>query len=456
MSTSFYTQNPATLETLQTYHEMTSSEMEIAISASERTFKHWKTTSFRERSLLFNRLADVLEKRKGSLSELMAFEMGKPLHESVAEVEKCAWVCRYYAENGASMLSSETIDTSASKSFVSYQPIGTVLGIMPWNFPLWQVYRYAVPTLFAGNTTLMKHASVTTGCGLAIAASFIEAGFPEGIFQTIIADNALIADVIGDTRIQAVTLTGSTRAGKSVAETAGKHLKKCVLELGGSDPYLILEDADISLAAEKCATSRLLNTGQSCIAAKRFIVVESVYEEFLGAFTKELRKRKVGDPFSEGSDLGPLARVDLRDALHNQVEQTIQAGARLVFGGINSLDAAFYPITLLAEVPEDSVGGTDELFGPVACVFKVKDEVSAIEFANKSQFGLGAAVFSRNYKRAEFIAEHKLEAGACFVNDFVRSDPRLPFGGIKQSGFGRELGAFGIKEFVNIKTVYVA
>jgi succinate-semialdehyde dehydrogenase/glutarate-semialdehyde dehydrogenase len=400
--------------------------------------------------------AGVLRDEKENYSRLMTEEMGKPINQSRAEVEKCAWVCEYYAENAKRFLLDEMIRTDASKSFVTFQPLGVVLAVMPWNFPFWQVFRFAAPGLMAGNGGILKHASNVSGCALAIQDVFSKAGFPENIFRAILLPSSKMESVIKNEKIKAVTLTGSVPAGKSVAKTAGSVLKKTVMELGGSDPYIILEDADLELAADTCVTSRLINGGQSCIAAKRFIVVESVYDEFEKLFIEKMKLKKIGNPFEEQNDLGPQASVKLRDELHNQVKKSIEMGGKLVLGGeIPIVEGAFYPPTVLSKVTKGMPAYDEELFGPVAALIKVKDENEAVKIANDTIFGLGAAVFTSDKIRGEKIAREKLNAGCCFVNDFVKSDPRLPFGGIKESGYGRELSIFGIREFVNIKTVYV-
>jgi succinate-semialdehyde dehydrogenase/glutarate-semialdehyde dehydrogenase len=386
----------------------------------------------------------------------MAHEMGKVLREGIAEIEKCAWVCEYYAENAESFLENEIIDSDFSSSYVSYQPIGTILAVMPWNFPFWQVFRFAAPTVMAGNTAVLKHASNVPGCALAIEDLFREAGFPENVFRTLLIGSNRVEAVIKHHAIKAVSLTGSTPAGKSVASVAGSVMKKCVLELGGSDPYLILEDADLVSAAKTCAAGRLVNAGQSCIGAKRFIVTEKVYPGFLEYFTQEMMKAEFGDPCEPEITMGPLARIDLRDELHRQVTDSVKMGAEVIIGGEKpNMKGAFYPPSILENVKPGMPAYDEELFGPVASVIRVKNETEAIRVANDSVFGLGAAVFTKDLKKGERIAETQLQAGCCFVNDFVKSDPRVPFGGIKESGFGRELSSHGIKEFMNVKTVVV-
>ncbi len=448
--------NPATGEEIKSYNEMTSKEIESIISETNFSFLDWKETEFYHRKFLMKKTADVLRKNKKKYAELMTIEMGKPIKQSYAEVEKCAWVCEYFADNAENFLKDELIETDASKSFVTFQPLGVVLAVMPWNFPFWQVFRFAAPNLMAGNAGILKHSSNVTGCALAIEEVFREAGFPENLFRTVIVSSGKVGEIINNKNIVAVTLTGSVPAGKSVAEKAGAVLKKTVLELGGSDPYLILEDADLEHAAATCVNSRLINGGQSCIAAKRFLIVESIYDKFEKLFIKNMKVKKMGDPCDETNDLGPQASVKLRDELHQQVEESIKRGAKLLLGGkIPEGKEAYYPPTILSNVRKGMPAYDDELFGPVAALIKIKNEEEGIEVANDTIFGLGSAIFTKDKKRGEEIAKKRLNAGCCFVNDFVKSDPRLPFGGIKESGYGRELSVYGIKEFVNIKTVYV-
>lgn len=448
--------NPANNKLIKNYEEFSNEKSSEIISLADEAFRIWKETSFTNRSQLLKNAAKVLRTNSDEYSILMTTEMGKPVAQSRSEVEKCAWVCEYYADNAEKILSDEIVKTEATKSFVSYQPLGVILAVMPWNFPFWQVFRFAAPNLMAGNAGLLKHASNVSGCALAIEDVFRKAGLPENLFRTLLVTSKNVKQVIENKHVQAVTITGSVPAGKSVASLAGSLIKKTVLELGGSDPYIILEDADLEKAAMSCVTSRLINGGQSCIAAKRFIIVESVYDKFEKLYLEIMSKKKMGDPLDENNDLGPQASVQLRDELHNQVLRSVEQGAKLILGGkIPDLYGAFYPPTILINVKPGIAAFDEELFGPVAALVKAKDENEAIEFANKSIFGLGAAVFTKDIKRGELIAKEKLNAGCCFVNDFVKSDPRLPFGGIKESGYGRELSPFGIKEFVNIKTVYV-
>jgi succinate-semialdehyde dehydrogenase / glutarate-semialdehyde dehydrogenase len=448
--------NPATGEQIKTYNEMTLEEIDSIITKSHNAFLNWSGTAFSERRTCMEKASEILKDRKDKYAKLMTDEMGKPVKQSYAEVEKCAWVCDYFADKAELFLTDEIIDTEASNSFVAFQPLGVVLAVMPWNFPFWQVFRFAAPNLMAGNAGILKHSSNVTGCALAIEEIFRDAGFPENLFKAVILSSKSVGEIINNKRIMAVTLTGSVPAGRSVAEKAGAALKKTVLELGGSDPYLVLEDADLELAAETCVNSRLINAGQSCIAAKRFIVVESVYDEFENLYVEKMKAKKMGDPYDENNDLGPQASEILRDDLHKQVEESIKKGAKLLAGGkIPAGKGAYYPPTVLSNVKEGMPAYEEELFGPVAALIKVKDEEEGIKVANDSVFGLGAAVFTKDARRGEEIAAKRLKAGCCFVNESVKSDPRLPFGGIKESGYGRELSVYGIKEFMNVKTVYV-
>lgn len=449
--------NPATNEIIEEYELMDDKTLDEIVHRAAVAQEQWRKKSFSERASVLRKAAELLEENKSEYAELMAREMGKPLPQGISESEKCAWVCNYYADNAVDFLADQTIKSDAEKSYVTFNPLGTVLAIMPWNFPFWQLFRFGAPALMAGNAAILKHAPNVTGCALAIEEVMHKAGIPKDLFRTVIADVDQTQELITHRDIQAITLTGSTRAGKAVASKAGSVLKKTVLELGGSDPYVILEDADIEKAAETCVTSRLINSGQSCIAAKRFIVVEDNYDEFLEAVTQKMSAKKIGDPFESDTDIGPMAREDLRDQLHDQVQLSIKRGANCVIGGeIPDQDGAFYPPTILTDITDVMPAYDQELFGPVATVIKVKNEKEAIKVANDTNYGLGAAIFSEDVKHAEELAANELQAGCCFINEFVKSDPRLPFGGIKHSGYGRELSHFGIKEFVNIKTVYRA
>ncbi len=448
--------NPTTGARLAEYDEHDDDALRLMLLEASCAFEGWRRTDFARRAEALRRAADGLETRRDELARLMALEMGKPLTQGRAEVDKCAGVCRYYAEHGAALLAPQSVATEASRSFVAFAPLGTVLAIMPWNVPLWQVFRVAAPALLAGNAGLLKHASNVSGCALAIEEILHSAGFPRPLFRTLLLSPLRVGALIDAPQVKAVTLTGSTPAGRSVAARAGAALKKTVLELGGSDPYVILADAELDEAAEACAASRLINGGQSCIAAKRFIVVESVRAAFEERLLERLRARRVGDPLDPSTDVGPLARHDLRDELRRQVERSVDLGARVLLGGeVPTGPGAFYPPTLLSGVTAGMPAHDDELFGPVAAVIAARDEADALRLANASSFGLGAAVFTRDAARGEQLALHELEAGSCFVNTFVRSDPRLPFGGIKESGYGRELSSFGLREFVNVKTVWV-
>lgn len=448
--------NPSTGALIQEYPLHSATEAERCLERSMSAWQTWRAVPLQQRAALLNRLAGLLEANKAGFAQLMCDEMGKVLKEGLAEIEKCASVCRYYAENGAGFLSPRDLPTEASKSYVAYRPLGPVFAVMPWNFPFWQVFRFAAPALMAGNTVVLKHAENVPGCAEAIAALLKEADFPEGVFQSVRVTHEQAAAMIADDRIRGVTLTGSTKAGQAVAEVAARHLKKTVLELGGSDPYLILDDAPLAQTLEACVTSRLLNAGQSCIAAKRFIVTTGIYDAFLEAFTQAMQAKVMGDPRHASTDFGPMARHDLRDTLHAQVEASIAKGAKPVLGcEIPAGAGAFYPAGILTEVKPGMPAFEEELFGPVAAIIRADDEAAALNLANQTRYGLGAAVFTADVARGEKLAADALEAGSCFVNDFVRSDPRLPFGGIRDSGYGRELSLWGMHEFVNIKTVYV-
>jgi succinate-semialdehyde dehydrogenase/glutarate-semialdehyde dehydrogenase len=450
--------NPTNGKVIKTYQEDQPEKVIKKIEQTHKAWLSWRATDYKERAKYLVLIAEKLRSRKAEFAKIMALEMGKPLKDGEAEIEKCASVCDYYAINGESFLSDQLVATDASKSYISYQPLGIVLAIMPWNFPFWQLFRFLAPALMAGNCGLLKHASNVPGCALAIESVVKEAGLPPNVFQTLMIGSAAVKKAINHPLVKAVTLTGSTQAGIKVAQQAGSLLKKLVLELGGSDPYVILADADLESAAEACVTSRLMNNGQSCVAAKRFIIDKKVEKEFITLFKQKMQRRHFGDPLLPNADLGPMARVDLRDELHQQVISNIKAGARCILGGeIPTLkgDHAFYPPTILTGIKKGMPAYEEEIFGPVALFISAKNTEDAIRIANDTAFGLGAAVFTQNGSLGEEIAKTKLQAGCCFVNAFVKSDPRLPFGGINQSGYGRELSAHGIHEFVNIKTVWV-
>jgi succinate-semialdehyde dehydrogenase/glutarate-semialdehyde dehydrogenase len=449
--------NPATGERIRTYEEMPRAAVDDIIAKTHAAFLAWRGTSFDERAQRMRAAARILRTKADAYARLMAQEMGKPIRDGIAEAQKCALGCDFYADNAEGFLARESVETEAHASFVTFNPLGVVLAVMPWNFPFWQVFRFSAPALMAGNAAVLKHASNVPGCALAIEEIFREAGFPENLFRTLMIGSRQVDPVLEHPLVRAASLTGSGAAGRAVASKAGQMLKKTVLELGGSDPYLVLEDADLDLAATVCTKGRLVNSGQSCVAAKRFIVVEPVRNEFEKRFVEKMKAAKVGDPMSMETEVGPLARHDLRDTLHRQVEESIRKGARCVLGGtIPERPGTYYPPTVLTDVRKGMPAYEEELFGPVAAVIPVKDEASAIATANDSAFGLGGAVITRDLARGERIAAQLIESGMVFVNEPVRSDPRLPFGGVKESGYGRELSSYGIKEFVNIKTVYVA
>ena len=448
--------NPANNKILESHKEISTEKINQIINSSYNTYLEWRNESISYRSKMMSDLAELLKQKKEKLGALMTQEMGKPIKQSIAEAEKCAWVCEYYADNAERFLSKKEISTDSKKSFISFQPIGLVLAIMPWNFPFWQVFRFASPTLMAGNVGILKHASNVQGCAKQIEKLFLEAGFPEYAFSNLVIGSNKVSNVINNPLVRAITLTGSAPAGKSVASHAGSLLKKTVLELGGNDPYIILEDADLNNAVESCIAGRMLNTGQSCIAAKRFIVVKARLDEFIDKVEQKINNMKMGDPLDSNIDIGPMVNTDARDELHQQVLMSIEKGAKLISGGkIPESDGSFYPPTLLTNVEPGMSAFDDELFGPVAVIISAKDQAHAIDLANKTNYGLGAAIFTADIDKGEKIAINELEAGSCFVNDFVKSDPRLPFGGIKESGYGRELSEFGILEFVNIKSVVI-
>ncbi len=451
----FQSINPFTGETLQTFDAWDHRHIETALQQVATTAPSWAAIPLPQRCDLLRKAAAVLRARKDTLARLITLEMGKLYTESQAEIEKCALGCEYYADNAAEFLKDEIISTDAGKSYVAYQPLGTILAVMPWNFPFWQVFRFAAPALAAGNTGVLKHASNVPQCALAIEDIFKEAGFPEGVFRTLMIRAADVKDVIADSRIAAVTLTGSEPAGRSVAATAGDCIKKSVLELGGADAFIVLEDADLLDTVKNAVISRFLNAGQSCIAAKRFIVVNAVADKFVPAFKAAVEALKTGDPMDPSTTIAPMARVDLRDELHRQVQDSIAAGA-LALTGCEPVPGAgaFYKPSILDKVAPGMRAYDEELFGPVAIVIRVKDEHDAVRIANESRFGLGGSVWTQDTIRGEQIAR-QLQCGSAFVNGFVKSDPRIPFGGVKASGYGRELSHHGIHEFVNAKTVWI-
>jgi succinate-semialdehyde dehydrogenase/glutarate-semialdehyde dehydrogenase len=448
--------NPTTGGELARYDQMSPIEVDAALATSVAAFEEWRRASFAQRARIVRRAAAELRARQLDLARLMALEMGKPVAQGGSEIEKCALTCEFFADRAAELLADENVRTEATRAFVTFQPLGLVLAVMPWNFPFWQVIRCAAPALMAGNTVVLKHASNVTGCALAIEEILRQAGAPPGVFTAVRLSSARVGDLIDDARIAAVTLTGSTPAGRSVAGRAGRALKKTVLELGGSDPYVILDDADLEEAVATSVSARLINSGQSCVAAKRFVYTGAHAAAIEERFAELMARTRVGDPLTD-VDVGPLARVDLRDELARQVRDSVACGAHVLAGGVvPDGPGAFYPPTVLAGVRKGMPAYHEELFGPVAALIRVSSEDEAIQVANDSAFGLGAAVFTSDRSRGARIAALDLDAGNCFVNAFVRSDPRLPFGGVKQSGYGRELAAYGIKEFVNIKTVWVA
>jgi len=447
--------NPANGNTLGETESFTLSQLEAALNAAATAAPAWRARTLPDRCQLLREAAAVLRRRATELARLITLEMGKPITESQAEVEKSALACEYYADMAPAFLADEVIESDAGRSLVAYQPLGTVLAIMPWNFPFWQVFRFAAPALAAGNTGLLKHASNVPQCALAIEHAFREAGLPEGVFRSLMIPSTQVAHVIEDRRVHAVTLTGSEPAGRQVAAAAGAQIKKSVLELGGSDAFVVLEDADLEQAVATAVKSRFLNTGQSCIAAKRFIVVDAVADDFLARFKEGVEALVMGDPLKESTQLGPLARVDLRDELHRQVVDSIAQGAEAVTGCNPETGAgAYYQASILDRVRPGIRAYHEELFGPVASVIRALDEEDAVRIANDTDFGLGGSVWTRNRARGERVAR-QLECGCAFVNGLVKSDPRLPFGGIKHSGYGRELSRLGIREFVNAKTIWI-
>lgn len=447
--------NPYTQNIIATHPSLNSEQLSEEIEKSAKSFQIWKQFSYQERSVLFLKMAEMLRKNKEKYALLISTEMGKIIRESRAEIEKCAWLCEYYAENTEKILMNESIVSDASKSFVRFEPMGIIYAIMPWNFPFWQVLRAALPTMMAGNTMLLKHAPNVMGCATAIENLFIDSGFPEHVFKSLIIPIERSEQVIAHKAVCGISLTGSLKAGSAVASQAGKYLKKSIMELGGSDPFIVLKDADIDLACKTAVASRMLNAGQVCISAKRFIVEEDIYEQFVKEHKNLLENLQLGNPLSEDTDMGPMAREDLLINIEKQIEKSVEMGAKIIIGGkrFNTKDW-FYEPTLLTNVTNKMPVFREETFGPVSVIIKAKNADDAIKIANDSSMGLGASIWTNDLELAEIMAS-QIEAGAVFINGMVKSDPRIPFGGIKQSGYGRELGAYGIKEFVNIKSVWI-
>jgi len=447
--------NPARGTVEKTFNKYSSERILTIIEEADKAFLLWRETDFRTRKKLLNNAAEVIRNKKEEYAQIITIEMGKPITQSIAEVEKCAWVCNYYADNAESFLINEHITTDASESYVEFNPLGIILAVMPWNFPFWQVFRFAAPTIMAGNVALLKHSSNVPMCALTIDQIFRNAGFPNFVFSTLLIESADVKEVIDHPLIKAATLTGSEPAGRKIASLCGKKLKKTVMELGGSDPFIVLNDAEIKEAVSSAVKARLINNGQSCIAAKRFIVEEGVYDKFKGKFIEEMESVKVGDPMDESTALGPIAREDLLYELDSQVKASIEKGARILTGGkILPGRGYYYAPTILDNLSKGMPAYDDEIFGPVASLIKCKDAIDAVRIANDSNFGLGASLWTQNIESAKNIAS-KIETGSVFVNGMVKSDPRLPFGGIKNSGYGRELSHYGIKEFVNIKSIWI-
>jgi succinate-semialdehyde dehydrogenase / glutarate-semialdehyde dehydrogenase len=447
--------NPTTGETLKSFSALSAGQIEEKLQLAADTFRTYRHTPFAERSRMMLRAAEILETEKRELGTLMTTEMGKPLKAAVAEAEKCAWVCRYYADNAQHHLADQPVKTDARKSFVRFQPLGPVLAVMPWNFPFWQVFRFAAPALMAGNVGLLKHASNVPQCALAIEDVFTRAGFPKGVFQTLLVGSDAVESILNDSRLVAATLTGSEPAGRSVGSIAGKQIKKTVLELGGSDPFIVMSSANLDEAVTTGVKARTINNGQSCIAAKRFIVAAEIYDEFERKFVSQMKELRIGDPLEESTEIGPLATPQIANDLKEQVQRAVAAGARVLTGG-NRLDrpGTFFEPTVLVDLDINAPVSCEEIFGPVAMLFRASNIDEAIRIANATPFGLGSAAWTNDSEeQAKFIEE--LEAGCVFINGMVASDPRLPFGGVKHSGYGRELAEFGIREFVNIKTVWI-
>jgi succinate-semialdehyde dehydrogenase / glutarate-semialdehyde dehydrogenase len=447
--------NPATGETIKTFEPHNAAQIEQKLQRAADSFKTYRLTSFAEREQWMMRAAEILDAQKNRFARTMTVEMGKPIKGAIGEVEKCAWVCRYYAENAKDHLADQTVETNANRSYVHFQPLGPVLAVMPWNFPLWQVFRFAAPALMAGNVGLLKHASNVPQCALDIEEILLQAGFPKGVFQTLLIGSDAVQSVLEDRRVMAATLTGSEPAGRSVASIAGKQIKKAVLELGGSDPFIVMPSANLTEAIKTAVRSRTINNGQSCIAAKRFIVSAEIYDEFEREFVNEMKALQVGDPLQESTDIGPLATEQILSDVHEQVTKSAAAGATVLTGGRKlQRPGNFYEPTVLANIPKKSPAYSEEVFGPVAMLFRVNDIDEAIEIANDTTYGLGSAAWTNDSKEQQRFVDG-LEAGCVFINGMVASDPRLPFGGIKHSGYGRELSEFGIREFVNVKTIWI-
>jgi succinate-semialdehyde dehydrogenase/glutarate-semialdehyde dehydrogenase len=448
--------NPTTGETLKEFSAFDNVEIDKRLKCAERAFAHHRREPFAKRAQLILAVASILEQEKDKFARVMTLEMGKLFRAAQEEIAKCTRGCRFYAENGERFLEDEAAQTDAARSYVHYEPLGPVLAIMPWNFPFWQVFRFAAPALLAGNVGLLKHAANVPQCALAIEEIFCRAGFDEGIFQTLLIEAQQVEKVIVDPRVQAITLTGSEKAGSAVASTAARHIKKSVLELGGSDPFIVMPSSDFESTLRTAIKARTINNGQSCIAAKRFLVADEVYDEFLRQFVERMRTLKVGDPFDETTEIGPLATEHILQGVHEQVQKSIAAGAKLLTGG-NRIHGPgfFYEPTVLVDIPSDSPAYREEIFGPVASFFRVRDAADAIEIANDTSFGLGASAWTNDRAEQELFAS-ELETGMVFINAMVASDPRLPFGGVKRSGFGRELGVAGIREFTNAKTIWIA
>jgi acyl-CoA reductase-like NAD-dependent aldehyde dehydrogenase len=447
--------NPATEELLATYAYSTPVEVEQIMVAVERRFRQWRVVSFAERRRLMHRAAELLRERKPQLAKLITLEMGKPIVEAEGEVEKCAWNCDFYADQAAALLADQPHPSNGTESYVSFPPLGPVLAIMPWNYPLWQVLRFAAPALMAGNTAVLKHASNVPQCALAIEQLFQESGFPPGVFRVLFVDNGMALDLINDPRIAAVTVTGSDRAGSQIASMAGQALKKTVLELGGSDPFIIMDDADLHAAVTAGVQARYQNAGQSCVAAKRFLVVESIYDAFVEEFVAAVQSLRVGNPLDRTTQMGPLARADLRDTVEQQLQRSLSPDATVLCGGTRLGDQGYFFTPTVVQTQSRSLALVkEEVFGPIATIIKTRDATQAIAIANNSPYGLGASLWTQDLKRARMLARD-LEVGFVAINGRVASDPRLPFGGVKRSGYGRELSEYGIREFVNIQTVWI-